>query len=84
MTERYKEYRGYSLFNDVESTNLRSWNRAAVMHNMASDGHKGLIKGYIAQLDKASAMQCYVVIKLITDNGLEAAKKDILHNVPTQ
>ena len=87
MTEcykEYKEYKGYSLFNDVENTNLRSWNRAAVMHNMANDGHQGLIQGYISQLDKASTMQCYVVMKLIVDNGLEAAKKDILSNVPTQ
>ena len=71
-------YKGYSLFNDVKSVNLRSWNRAAIMHNMMEDGHKHIVEEYVAKLDKAGQMQCYIVLKMIVDKGVEAARKDIL------
>jgi len=78
MSETYK---GYPLFNDVKSVNLRSWNRAAILHNMMEDGHSHIVEEYVEKLDKAAKMQCYIVLKLIVDKGVEAARKDILaHN----
>ena len=31
MTNKINEYRGYSLFNDVEDAALRTWNRCVVL-----------------------------------------------------
>jgi len=74
------EWNGYPLFNEVEDPNLRSWNRVAVLHNMANDGAKHLVKPYIGQLDKPGKVGCYVVLKLITLEGVEKARSELLGN----
>ena len=73
-------WQGYPLFNEVEDPNLRSWNRVAVMHNMASDGAGGLVKPYIEQLDKAGKLGCFLVLKVIKEQGPEAARSALLNN----
>lgn len=53
------EFKGFSLFNDIEDEGLRNRNRAVVMANMASNHNKngritagaaGLILGYFSAL----------------------------------
>lgn len=53
------EYKGFSMFNDIENVDLRNRNRAVVLANIASDNSKnrritpgatGLILGYFKNL----------------------------------
>ena len=41
MSNEANEYRGYSLFNDVEDKELRNYNRGQVMANIALSNQKG-------------------------------------------
>lgn len=64
MSEKQvNEYKGFSLFNDVEDVNLRTFNRARILVNIAEDytnkqkrisgGGVGLIIGYFNQVPLA-------------------------------
>ena len=64
MSEKQvNEYKGFSLFNDVEDTALRTFNRARILVNIAEDytnkhkrisaGGAGLIIGYFNQVPLA-------------------------------
>ena len=59
------EYKGFSLFNDIEDVNLRNRNRAVVLSNIASDhsknrkitpGSAGLILGYFKEIPDEDKM----------------------------
>jgi hypothetical protein len=59
MTKQINEYRGFSLFNDVDDSTLRMKNRATVMTNIAESGAKegkispgamGLLLGYFGNI----------------------------------
>lgn len=66
------EFKGFSLFNDVEDVALRTRNRAVVMANIAknhskagliSPGGAGLIIGYfdkVPQPERKDVMEAYV------------------------
>lgn len=66
------EFKGFSLFNDIEDAELRNRNRAVVMANIAKDHNRNglinaagaaLIIGYfdrVPQVDRGSVLKTYV------------------------
>ena len=68
MTQEYVEYKGFSLFFDIEDSALRSRNQAAVLANMAESNSKnrritpngaGLIIGYFDKIPKEERKTVY-------------------------
>lgn len=68
MTQEYVEYKGFSLFFDIEDTVLRSRNQAVVLANMAESNSKnrritpngaGLIIGYFDRIPKEERKTVY-------------------------
>lgn len=68
MTQEYVEYKGFSLFFDIEDTDLRSRNQAVVLANMAESNSKnrritpngaGLIIGYFDRIPKEERKTVY-------------------------
>lgn len=68
MTQEYVEYKGFSLFFDIEDTVLRSRNQAVVLANMAESNSKnrritpngaGLIIGYFDKIPKEERKSVY-------------------------
>ena len=68
MTQEYVEYKGFSLFFDIEDSSLRSRNQAVVLANMAESNSKnrkispngaGLIIGYFDKIPKEERETVY-------------------------
>ena len=68
MTQEYVEYKGFSLFFDIEDNDLRSRNQAVVLANMAESNSKnrritpngaGLIIGYFDKIPKEERKTVY-------------------------
>jgi len=68
MTQEYVEYKGFSLFFDIEDSVLRSRNQAVVLANMAESNSKnrritpngaGLIIGYFDRIPKEERKTVY-------------------------
>ena len=68
MTQEYVEYKGFSLFFDIEDNVLRSRNQAVVLANMAESNSKnrritpngaGLIIGYFDKIPKEERKSVY-------------------------
>jgi hypothetical protein len=75
------EYKGFSLFNDIEDDALRTRNQAVVLANISESHSKnrkisangmGLIIGYfdkIAKIDRRTVMEQY--IQFMKERGFE-------------
>lgn len=70
-------YKGYSLFNDVEDAALRTWNRCVVMCNINSDSGEEFAKNYANHLNKVEQMQMMAMLQYIKVKGAEAVRLEI-------
>lgn len=71
------EVKGYSLFNDVQDSTLRTWNRCATMFNINSDHGQELAAEYASQLDEVSMAQMQMMYKYIQVKGYENVRAEI-------
>lgn len=71
-------YKGYSLFNDVEDVTLRTWNRCVVLFNINSQ-HKetNFAREYAECLGEIERMQMYAMYQYIAARGAEVVRKEI-------
>jgi hypothetical protein len=70
-------YKGYSLFNDVEDAALRTWNRCVVMCNVNIDQGEGFAEGYGGSLSKVDKMQMMAMLHYIKVKGAELVRLEI-------
>lgn len=77
MTNRTNEYRGYSLFNEVEDAALRTWNRCTVLFNINVDQGEGFVQGYAESLNEIERMQMMAMYQYIAIKGVDAVKLEI-------
>lgn len=70
-------YKGYSLFNDIEEAALRTWNRCATMFNINSDHSPEESKGYAEQLSDLERKQVSAMFAYINAKGYETVRKEI-------
>ena len=71
-------YKGYSLFNDVDNVSLRTWNRcvtAANINNTMGEVHSKNYLSHFSELEKKRCMAMYQYILVI---GSEEVRKQIL------
>ena len=71
-----KEYKGWSLFNDVEDVRLRTWNRCAVTFNMNAIDLAAR-DGYIDHIDKEGQAQMKAMLEYIKVKGYDVTRKSI-------
>lgn len=79
-------YKGYSLFNDVEDKALRTWNRCVVMFNIHSDHGEKFSENYANCLSKVEKMQVMAMLQYIKVKGAEAVRNEInngMHSTTT-
>lgn len=77
MTNNINEYRGYSLFNEVEDAALRTWNRCTVLLNLNIDQGEGFVQGYADSLNNVERMQMLAMYQYIAIKGVESVKLEI-------
>lgn len=70
-------YKGYSLFNEVDDAALRTWNRCVVMCNMNKDNGKDFAEGYGNSLSQVDKMQMLAMLNYIKARGAEEVRKEI-------
>lgn len=70
-------YRGYSLFNDIEDVALRTWNRCVVLCNVNHTHGEAFVEGYSANMSKVDKMQMMAMLHYIKARGAEEVKKEI-------
>lgn len=76
------DYRGYSLFRDVDNPTLRAWNRCAVLFNIEEDLGEGSSAGYAATLTDAERMAVITMFVHIKEVGYENAKREVFKDTP--
>jgi hypothetical protein len=71
-----KEYRGWSLFNDVGDSYLRTWNRCAVVFNIGKVDIDTR-DGYLQQLNGEGQHQVMAMLAYIHKVGYEKARINV-------
>jgi len=61
----------YHNFMDVEDVELRSWNRCAVIFNIAADEAEGMWKEYFAQFNEEDQKSIRKMYQRIKNDGYE-------------
>jgi len=79
--EKEKAYKGYSLFNDVESVRLRTWNRCAMYLNSRRDGGEKLAEAYLSKIDDIGRQQISRMMAEIRERGYETVKRELIRNL---
>jgi len=77
MTKSNNEYRGYSLFNDVEDAALRTWNRCVILFNLNKDHGENFVQEYGDMLCKKDKMMMMAMYQYIAVKGVDAVKLEI-------
>jgi len=70
-------YKGYSLFNDVEDATLRTWNRCVVLSNINHNHGEGFVEGYSSEMSKVDKIQMMAMLHYIKVKGVEVVRKEI-------
>jgi|TARA_R110000868_G_scaffold2827_2_gene19587 hypothetical protein len=70
-------YKGYSLFNDVEDASLRTWNRCTVMCNGSVDQGDEFAEEYGECLSEVDRLQVVAMMHYINVKGTEAVRLEI-------
>ena len=74
---RTNNFKGYSLFNDVEDAALRTWNRCVVMLNINVDLGANFVKGYGECMNKVERMQMMAMYQYIAVKGADTVLAEI-------
>jgi hypothetical protein len=73
------EFKGYSLFTEVENKMLRAFNQWNVISNLTQNGLKELGAEYIDQLPQADKVGLTIISTYIKMKGLEETKREIFY-----
>lgn len=65
------------LFNDVQDTTLRTWNRCSVAFNLASDKGPEASQRYMEKFPENAQKQMLVMFKYIEAKGYENVKREV-------
>ena len=70
-------YKGSPLFNDIADVKLRTWNRCAIIFNLAADRGVPAMKAYAQALDDDGRKQVYGMFDCIKKFGYDAVRKQV-------
>lgn len=71
------KHKGSPLFNHIEDTKLRTWNRCAIVFNLLRDKGEASAKEYMGKLDEAGRSEVMGMFDCIKKFGYEAIRKQI-------
>lgn len=70
-------YKGYSLFNDVESKSLRTYNRCVTATNIKQARGEQAAKDYMERFSELERKRMFAMLQYIMAVGAEAVKRQI-------
>lgn len=68
-------YKGSPLFNDVKDVRLQTWNRCAIVFNLAADSGKAAATAYAKQFNDEDRQRISNMFALIEKYGYENIRK---------
>jgi len=74
-------YKGYSLFNDIEDNTLKAYNRAVTMFNINNKFNENMVRGYAEQLSDSDRNKVYAMLQYIKVKGAEVVKRELNRGV---
>jgi hypothetical protein len=72
------EFKGYSLFSEIENKMLRAYNQWNVISNLTQNGLAELAEGYINTLPQEDKVGLTIITTYIKMKGLEETKREII------
>jgi hypothetical protein len=72
------EFKGYSLFSEIENKMLRAYNQWNVVSNLTQNGLKELASNYLDVLPKEDKVGLSIITTYIQMKGLEETKREII------
>jgi hypothetical protein len=81
--QKNNNYKGYSLFHDIEDAALRTWNRCVVMLNINKDLGENFVKGYGECMSPVERMQMMAMYQYIAVKGTDAVLAEIRNGMHT-
>lgn len=73
----YQEYRGFSLFTDVQNSDVQAWNRCMMYLNIFKDHGRELADEYIGQIDEVSRRRMQKLQETIKEEGYSVVQRRI-------
>lgn len=70
-------YKGYSLFNDIDNAALRTWNRCVVVSNGNVDRGQEFVEGYTNNLSQQDKFAMMMMLNYIKIKGAEIVRMEI-------
>ncbi len=77
IKKKVNEFKGYSLFDDIENATIRTWNRCQTYINIKEAHGPELAEDYLKQFNKAGQSHLYVMFKAITVKGYDKVRHDV-------
>lgn len=75
--KKINDWKHYSLFNEIEDSRLRVWNRCAAIFNLAKDRGPQEATLYAQQFDEIEKKQIQAMFNLISVQGYEATRRTV-------
>lgn len=72
------EFKGYSLFTEIENKMLRAYNQWNIVSNLTQNGLKELAYEYVENLPKEDKVGLTIISTYIKMKGLEETKHEII------
>lgn len=72
------EFKGYSLFSEIENKMLRAYNQWNVMSNLVQNKLTDIADGYLAALPDEDRVGLSIITTYIKMKGLEETKREII------
>ena len=73
------EFKGYSLFSEIENKMLRAYNQWNVVSNLTQNGLIELANEYLGNLPAADKVGLTIISTYIKMKGLEETKREIFY-----
>jgi hypothetical protein len=72
------EFKGYSLFSEIENKMLRAYNQWNVISNLTQNGYQELAYEYLNTLPQEDKVGLTIITTYIKMKGLEETKREII------
>lgn len=81
MSNSESMYREFSLFNDVEDSGLKAWNRLHTVNNLKEMGRRRDAAGYLDKLDEAGRAGVGLLLLAIKKKGIETVQRELNRSI---
>lgn len=75
--ENDNQFRGFTLFNDIENADVQAWNRMQMYLNIFKDHSREMADAYIRQIDEVSRKRMQKMQETIKEEGYSVVQRRI-------